>query len=129
MSDETTKPNDAPIIGPNQVIESSRKLDNHLVQSIKDTKASLYPGLGGVLARMQEKKAQHNMVAADWASRLDQLDKREPAAFAAADAILSERETDMAEMEANIKTLSNLPFEASGQSPDDGATDDGKKNE
>ncbi len=129
MNDETIKPDDAPIIGPNQVIESSRKLDNHLVRSIKDTKASLSPGLGNVLSRMQEKKAQHNMVAADWASRLDQLDKREPAAFAAADAILSERETDMAEMEANIKTLSNFPLGGLEQSLGDGGTDDGKKNE
>jgi hypothetical protein len=122
-------PKAEPIIGPNQAIESSRRLDNHLAQAIRDTRASLPTSLGSVLARMQEKTAHHGMVAADWASRLDKLDQREPAAFAAGEAIISKRETDMAEMEANIRALSNLPLGASGNSHDDGDTDDGKKNE
>jgi hypothetical protein len=114
---------DAPIIGPNQAIESSHKLDTVLAKSIKDTSATLPPTLGGVLARMQQKKAHHGMVAADWATRLDELDKREPEAFAAGEAILSERETDMAEMEANVRALSNTRPLASGNSGD------GEKNE
>jgi len=40
---------------------------------------------------------------------LNKLDAREPEAFAIGDAVISERETDLTDMERSMRTLSNLP--------------------
>lgn len=65
--------------------------------------------LAAVADRIKTKKESYDKKADEWASRLDALDKREPAAFEAGDGVLNERETDLADMEATMRTLSNLP--------------------
>lgn len=71
--------------------------------------------LGAVADRIAQKKEAHDKKADEWASRLDALDKVEPQAFAFGDSIIAERETDVKEMEANMRRISNLP-NGSGQS-------------
>lgn len=132
MKNETIKPQDVGsvenIIGPNQAIESSRKLDVHLTRAIDETKK---PSLADVAARIRVKKSKHDMLASDWASRLDKMDAAEPALIDAGESVLAEREADMREMERNIRVLGNLPFAESpkslnGSHADD--SDEGKKN-
>lgn len=65
--------------------------------------------LAAISERIIEKKAAHDKKADEWAARLDDLDKREPGAFAIGDAVIAEKEGDVAEMERNMRTLSNLP--------------------
>lgn len=65
--------------------------------------------LGAVADRIAAKKVAHDKKADEWAARLDELDKREPTAFAFGDAVMDERETDVKEMEANMRKISNLP--------------------
>ena len=119
-----------PIIGPNQAIESSRRLDNHLKRSIGETKKA--SSLADVAARIRTKKAKHDMLASDWGTRLDKMDAAEPALIEAGESVLSEREDDMKEMERNIRVLGNLPFEDSHKSLNGSGnadSDEGKKNE
>jgi hypothetical protein len=66
--------------------------------------------LSEIGARIAQKKAAHDAKAEEWAKRLDALDKREPEAFAVGDAVLKEREADLAQMESDLRTLSNLPL-------------------
>lgn len=65
--------------------------------------------LGAIADRMKAKKVAHDAKADEWAARLDAIDQREPHAFAIGDAVIAERDADLAEMEATMRTLSNLP--------------------
>lgn len=71
--------------------------------------------LAAISDRIAEKRATHDRKADQWAARLDDLDKREPTAFAIGDAVIAEREEDLADMERTMRQLSNLP-NGSGQS-------------
>lgn len=128
MVDESKR---EPIIGPNQVIESSRKLDSMLTKAIDDTRKTV--SLADVAARIRAKKAKHDLLASDWASRLDKMDAKEPALLEAGESVLAAREADMREMERNIRVLGNIPFDDSQKSLNgshtDDDSDDGKKNE
>lgn len=72
--------------------------------------------LGAVAERIAAKKAAHDAKADEWAKRLDALDQREPAAFAIGEAVIDEREHDLADMESSMRGLSNLPNVVSGKS-------------
>jgi hypothetical protein len=72
--------------------------------------------LSEIGARITQKKASHDAIAEEWAKRLDALDKREPEAFAVGDAVLKEREADLAQMESDLRSLSNLALAGSGGS-------------
>lgn len=65
--------------------------------------------LAAIADRIKTKKEGYDKKADEWATRLDALDKREPDAFAAGDSVINERETDLADMEATMRTISNLP--------------------
>lgn len=65
--------------------------------------------LAAIADRIKTKKEAHDKKADEWAARLDAIDKREPEAFEAGDHVLAERETDLADMEATMRALSNLP--------------------
>ena len=65
--------------------------------------------LAAVADRIKTKKESYDKKADDWGNRLDALDRREPDAFAAGEAVMSEREADLADMEATMRALSNLP--------------------
>lgn len=69
--------------------------------------------LAAISERLVEKKIAHDKKADEWAMRLDALDQREPAAFAIGDAVIEEKEGDLAEMEKNMRTISNLPLAGS----------------
>lgn len=69
--------------------------------------------LAEISERIVEKKAAHDAKADEWAARLDELDRREPVAFAIGDAVIEEKEGDVAEMERNMRTISNLPLAGS----------------
>lgn len=71
--------------------------------------------LGAMAERIAQKKAVHDAKADEWSQRLDALDKREPTAFAIGDAVIDERETDVADMERSMRSLSNLPNVVSGK--------------
>jgi hypothetical protein len=117
------------IITPNQAIESSRKLDVHLTKAIEDTRKTV--SLADVAARIRIKKANHDLLASDWARRLDRMDAQEPALLSAGESVLAEREADMREMERNIRVLGNIPFDDSQKSLNGSHSDepeDGKKN-
>jgi hypothetical protein len=66
--------------------------------------------LAAMADRIASKKAAHDRKADEWAARLDALEKQEPLAFAAGDAVIAEREADVAQMEATMRSLSNLPL-------------------
>lgn len=72
--------------------------------------------LSAIAERIAEKKLAHDKKADDWATRLDALDQKEPAAFAYGDGVIAERETDLSDMEKTMRTISNLPLEGSGGS-------------
>lgn len=73
--------------------------------------------LADISDRIARKKAAHDAKADEWARRLDELDGREAPAFAVGDEIIAERETDLSEMEADMRKLSNLPFGAGAVLP------------
>jgi cell pole-organizing protein PopZ len=114
------------IIPPGQAIESSRRLDAHLTRAIEETKR---PSLADVAARIRNKKAKHDMLASDWASRLDKMDAAEPALLDAGESVLAEREADMKEMERNIRVLGNFPFDSPKSLNGSHTDDERKKNE
>lgn len=64
--------------------------------------------LSDIADRIKAKKLAHDAKADEWGRRLDSLELREPEAFAAGDAVVSERETDLASMEADLRQLSNF---------------------
>jgi hypothetical protein len=64
--------------------------------------------LAAIADRIKSKKAAHDAKADEWAQRLDAIEQREPQAFAAGDAVLAEREQDLAVMESEMRQLSNL---------------------
>lgn len=70
--------------------------------------------LSEIGARIAQKKAAHDAKADEWARRLDEVDRREPGAFAVGEAVLAEREHDLAQMESDLRTLSNLPLGSGG---------------
>jgi len=90
-----------------RVLEASRKLDAVLASGIKEGKRM--SRLGSIAERIAAKKLAHDSKADEWAQRLDALDRREPEAFAIGDAVIEERETDLADMEKNMRSISNLP--------------------
>lgn len=96
-----------------RVVEASRKLDAVLTAGIEEGKR--VSKLGGIAERIAQKKTAHDAKADEWAVRLDALDAREPAAFAAGDEVIGEREADLADMEATMRTLSNLPLGAGSE--------------
>lgn len=59
--------------------------------------------------RIAVKKREHNAQADEWSARLDAMDTAEPGAFAIGDAVVAEREQDLARIESDMKQLSNLP--------------------
>src|ERR1700744_5411436 len=65
--------------------------------------------LGAVSDRIVAKKIAHDKKADEWAARLDALDESEKTAFAFGDGVISERETDVKEMQADMRKISNLP--------------------
>lgn len=95
-------------------IDASNRLDQVLEAGIKEGKR--LSKLGSIAERITAKKAAHDAKADEWALRLDAIDQREPAAFAIGDAVIDERETDLADMEREMRTLSNLPNVVSGGS-------------
>lgn len=86
----------------------------HSANRIAAQRAGLVEGkrmskLGAIADRIAAKKAAHDAKADEWGARLDALDGREPEAFAIGDAVIAEREGDLAEMERTMRSLSNLP--------------------
>ena len=71
--------------------------------------------LSSIGDRIAAKKKAHDAKADEWGSRLDSIDAREPAAFAAGDAVLAEREQDIDQFERDMKQLSNLPLHAGSE--------------
>lgn len=65
--------------------------------------------LASIGDRLVVKKREHDAQADEWSARLDAMDKDEPAAFAAGDAVVKERESDLAEFETDMRKLSNFP--------------------
>jgi hypothetical protein len=65
--------------------------------------------LAAIADRIKEKKLAYDKKADEWAQRLDALERREPDAFAVGDSVVSERETDLSDMESTMKAISNLP--------------------
>lgn len=90
---------------------AGRKLDAALEAGIREGRRMTK--LSAIGDRIAAKKAAHDKKAEEWASRLDDLDKREPAAFAFGDAAVAEREDDLSTLEADLRTLSNLPLAGS----------------
>lgn len=72
--------------------------------------------LASIAERIAAKKLSHDQKADEWATRLDALDKKEPAAFEYGDGVIAERETDLSDMEKTMRTISNLPLGESGGS-------------
>lgn len=72
--------------------------------------------LGEIADRIAEKKKCHDAKADEWAKRLDAIDKREPEAFAIGDSVIEERETDLHQMESDLRKLSNLPLASQASS-------------
>lgn len=72
--------------------------------------------LGAIADRIAAKKEAHDKKADEWAARLDALDQREPSAFEIGDSVIAERETDLSDMEATMRKVSNLPNVVSGKS-------------
>jgi hypothetical protein len=97
-----------------RTIDASKRLDRVLEAGIKEGKR--LSKLGSIAGRITAKKASHDAKADEWAARLDAIDEREPEAFAIGDAVIEERETDLADMEREMRTLSNLPNVVSGGS-------------
>ena len=97
-----------------RVVEASQRLDAVLTAGIEEGKR--VSKLGAIAERIAAKKVAHDAKADEWAARLDALDRREPEAFAIGDAVIEEREGDLAEMERTMRTLGNLPNVVSGGS-------------
>src|ERR1700726_4981322 len=93
---------------------ASTKLDAVLTAAIVEGKR--VSKLSEIADRIKTKKAAHDTKADEWAARLDEIERREPHAFAAGDAVIAEREADLAQMESTMRTLSNLPLVGSDQS-------------
>lgn len=83
-----------------------------------EVRARIMSKLSAIADRIATKKQKHDAKADEWAARLDGLDAREPQAFAVGDAVVAEREQDMAQFESDMRQLSNLPL-ASAPSPGD----------
>ena len=66
--------------------------------------------LGSIAERIAQKKAAHDAKAEEWGARLDAMDAREPEAFRVGDAVIAERDQDLASMERDLRQLSNLPL-------------------
>lgn len=64
--------------------------------------------LADVAERIKAKKLAHEARADAMAARLDKIDQREPEVFAIAEAAIDERMADLAGMEADMRSLSNL---------------------
>jgi hypothetical protein len=90
-----------------RVVEASKRLDAVLTAAI--TEGKRVSKLGSIADRIAQKKVSHDAKADEWAARLDALDRREPGAFAIGDAVIEEREGDLADMERTMRSLSNLP--------------------
>jgi hypothetical protein len=73
--------------------------------------------LAAIGERIAAKKAAHDRKADEWAARLDEIEKKEPRAFAIGD-VIAEREADLAQLESTVRTLSNLgPLEGFAELP------------
>lgn len=97
-----------------RTIDASKRLDRVLQAGIQEGKR--VSKLGAIAERIAAKKIAHDAKADEWALRLDAIDRREPEAFAIGDAVIDERETDLADMEREMRTISNLPNVVSGGS-------------
>lgn len=109
---ETPPPLPKPDVGA--AIEA--RSDSLVIERLLLKKGVTVSKLGAMAERIAAKKEAHDRKADEWAQRLDLLDRREPAAFAIGDAVLDERETDLADMERSMRALSNLPNVVSGKS-------------
>ena len=97
--------------------ESARRFAAVLDRNVSEGRRPMTK-LSAIAERIKAKKVLHDKTADAWAARLDALDKREPEAFAVGDAVIAEREADLAGMEQDLRTLSNLPLAGSGGSQD-----------
>jgi hypothetical protein len=67
--------------------------------------------LAAIGERIAAKKAAHDRKTDEWAARLNEIEKKEPRAFAIGDAVIAERGADLAQLESTVPTLSNpWPF-------------------
>jgi hypothetical protein len=88
-------------------LAASGRLDAVLTAGI--TEGKRVNKLAEAADRIKRKKLAHDAKGDEWLKRLDAIDAREPEAFAAGDAAIEEREVDLADMEATVRALSNLP--------------------
>jgi hypothetical protein len=93
---------------------ASWRLDAKLVEWIGGARPMTK--LAAIAERIKAKKAAHDKIADDWSARLDAVERREPDAFAIGDAVIAEREADLADLESTVRTLTNAPSSDSGPS-------------
>lgn len=92
---------------------------HRIARSLRQRHQEGYPmgKLNAVAERIKAKHEVYGRKADDWNDRLDQLDRREPDAFAMGDAAIEEKEVELGDMESMVRGLSNLPnVSGSGQS-------------
>lgn len=65
--------------------------------------------LASVSDRIRAKKESYAKKAEEWGARLDEIDRREPEAFRATEAALVSHETDLSDLEADMRALTNGP--------------------
>lgn len=87
---------------------AGQKLDAVLETGIREGRRMTK--LSAIGDRIAAKKLAHDKKADEWAARLDEIDKREPAAFAIGDAAVAEREADLSELEGDLRKLGNIPL-------------------
>jgi hypothetical protein len=88
------------------VRRASGRLDARLVEWIREGRS--VSKLAAIGDRIAAKKAAHDKKADEWAARLNAVDEREQSAFAIGEAVIIERESDLADLESTVRGLSNL---------------------
>lgn len=109
-------------------LRQSLAADTEQIKAVRETRliavaavgeAKRMASLSSVADRIKAKKQLYAEKAESWGARLDALDKREPDAFAATEAAIVSHETDLSDMEADMRALSNGgPPTSSQQSPE-----------
>jgi hypothetical protein len=94
------------------VRRASWRLDAKLVEWIR--KGRRMSKLAAIGDRIAQKKLAHDRKADEWAKRLNAVDEREQHAFAIGEAVIVEREADLADLESTVRGLSNLADSGSG---------------
>lgn len=72
------------------------------------TKGKPMSKLSAVAERITAKKRAHDDIADHFAAQLNAIDAKEPGAFAIAEQVVSERASDLAQFESDMRQLSNL---------------------